>query len=72
MTTNTLLDRRSAEYSQLIENFKNEVKDVNIEGITGPHLPGVGNCYECAKYKIAFCGWETYGWDSLATFMNTM
>lgn len=71
MATNTLLDRRYAEYYQLIEDFKNEVKDVKMEGITGPHLPGVGNCYESAKYKIAFCGWETYGWDSLTTFMNT-
>ena len=71
MATNTLLDRRYAEYYQLIEDFKNEVKDVKMEGITGPHLPGVGNCYESAKYKIAFCGWETYGWDSLVTFMNT-
>ena len=51
MATNTLLDRRYAEYYQLIEDFKNEVKDVKMEGITGPHLPGVGNCYESAKYN---------------------
>lgn len=66
-----LNERREAEYSQLIEEFKNKINDINCEGITGPHLPGVGNCYEFAKYKIAFCGFETYGWDSLTSFMET-
>lgn len=66
-----LNERREAEYSQLIEEFKNKINDINCEGITGPHLPGVGNCYESAKYKIAFCGFETYGWESLSSFLES-
>ena len=54
----------------IIDNFKDKIKCIKTAGITGPHLPGVGNCYEFAKYKFLFCGWETYGWDSLTDFVN--
>lgn len=63
------IDRRNAEYGPLIQDFKNDVKDVNIKGITGPHFPGVGECYDLAKYKFAFCGMETYGWNMMEDFM---
>ena len=65
-----LKNRREVEYTPIIDSFKKEIEGINTEGITGPHLPGVGNCYELAKYKFLFCGWETYGWDSLTDFVN--
>lgn len=64
-----IIDRRNAEYSPLINEFKEEVKDLNLQGITGPHFPGVGECYEKAKYKFAFCGMETYGWNKMLDLM---
>ncbi len=65
-----IISRRNAEYSPLIECFKNDIQGVNIQGITGPHFPGVGECYENAKYKFAFCGMETYGWNSMESFIQ--
>lgn len=65
-----VIDRRNCEYSQLIEDFKKEVKGVNVQGVTGPHFPGVGSNYCRAKYKFAFCGIETYGWNSMESFME--
>lgn len=65
-----LKNRREVEYVPIIDNFKKMIKGINTNGITGPHLPGVGICYESAKYKFLFCGWETYGWDSLTDFVN--
>lgn len=65
-----IIDRRNAEYVPLIENFKQEVEGLKLQGITGPHFPGVGECYGDAKYKFAFCGMETYGWNSMEDFMQ--
>ena len=65
-----IINRRNAEYVPLIENFRNEVVGLNLKAITGPHFPGVGECYEAAKYKFAFCGMETYGWESMENFME--
>ena len=65
-----VIDRRNCEYSQLIEDFKKEVKGVNVQGVTGPHFPGVGSNYCRAKYKFAFCGIETSGWNSMESFME--
>ena len=67
---NNIINRRNEEYIPLIENFKKEVEGLNLQGITGPHFPGVGECYENAKYKFAFCGMETYGWNSMEDFMQ--
>ena len=70
MNKNSIIERRNCEYSPLIEEFKSKIKDMDIQGITGPHFPGVGDCYSRAKYKFAFCGIETYGWNSLQTFIE--
>ena len=67
---NNIIDRRNAEFIPLIEEFKKELSNLNIKGITGPHLPGVGECYENAKYRFAFCGMETYGWNEMKDFMS--
>lgn len=69
MKDNTI-ERRNCEYSQLIEDFKSEIKPLNIQGVTGPHFPGVGDSYTNAKYKFAFCGIETYGWYSMSSFLD--
>lgn len=57
-----IIGRRKAEYEPLIEDFKKEISGLNLQNVTGPHFPCVGECYEMAKYKFAFCGIETYGW----------
>lgn len=65
-----IIDRRNEEYIPLIQSFKKEVEGLNLQGIIGPHFPGVGECYENARYKFAFCGWETYYWNSMQDFMK--
>lgn len=70
MNNSNVIDRRNCEYSQLIEDFKKKVKGINVHGVTGPHFPGVGCNYCHAKYKFAFCGIETYGWNSMKSFME--
>ena len=70
MKKNNVIDRRNCEYSQLIEDFKKKIKGINAQGVTGPHLPGIGSSYFRAKYKFAFCGIETYGWNSMESFME--
>lgn len=67
---NDIIGRRKAEYEPLIEDFKKEICGLNLQNVTGPHFPCVGECYESAKYKFAFCGMETYGWDSLEDMMR--
>ena len=66
-----VIERRNVEYIPLIEDFKDKIKGLNLQGLTGPHFPCVGECYEKARYKFAFCGMETYGWTSLQDFMET-
>ena len=70
MEKTKVIERRNCEYSQLIEDFKKKIKGINVQGVTGPHFPGVGSSYYRAKYKFAFCGIETYGWNSMASFME--
>lgn len=63
-------NRRKEVYQPLIEAFKKEIEGVNIEGITGPHLPVVGDRYAEAKYKFVFCGIETLGYNLLSEFVT--
>lgn len=65
-----IIERRNVEYLPLIEAFKNKLNGLDLNGITGPHFPGIGECYEESKYKFVFCGWETYGWNSLSDLMK--
>ena len=65
----SVIERRNVEYAPLIETFKKEVAGLNINGITGPHFPAIGECYAESKYKFAFCGMETYGWYSLESML---
>ena len=65
-----IIEKRAAEFSPLIDNLKKEVKGLNVNGITGPHFPGIGEYYEKSSYKFAFCGMETYGWESMTDFIN--
>lgn len=63
MKLGSIEDRQRAEYLPLIENFINQVKNLDVTGLPEPHVPGIGECYENCRYKIAFCGMETYGWE---------
>ena len=65
-----IIERRNAEYTPLIESFKKEIKGLNLEGISAPHLPGVGESYEESKYKFAFCGWSTCTRYSINDFIQ--
>lgn len=67
---NDIQERRNVEYRQIIEDFKNKIADAKKDGLPCPHIPGVGLNYYKAKYKFAFCGIETYGWESLSDFFN--
>lgn len=66
----TLVDRRLAEYSSLISDFIDQIKDLDLTGIEEPHLPVIGQDYERSRYKIAFCGMETLGWGSISEFIK--
>ena len=57
-------------YAPIVEKFAKELKNDDLTGIQAPHLPIAGKNYDLAKYKFAFMGMETYGWDSLSHFMD--
>ncbi|MCR4566101.1 MAG: hypothetical protein K5651_08440 [Bacteroidales bacterium] len=65
-----LQGRRVAEYEELIKQFIQKVKDLDLNGIEEPHLPVVGANYEKCRYKFAFCGMETKGWGPLSEFVK--
>lgn len=66
-----LLDeRRVAEYEDLIQEFKEKIKGINLKGIPEPHLPVFGRTYDKSKYKFVFCGMETYGWGKIEDFVE--
>ena len=67
----TLRNRLIEQYAPLIEKFVKEIDNLNISGIPAPHIPIMGKNYEFAKYKMAFIGMETYGWEDIKKFMDT-
>ena len=66
----SLEDRRIAEYSGLISDFIEQIKNLDLSGIEEPHLPVIGQDYERSKYKFAFCGMETKGWGAITEFIK--
>ena len=66
----TLNDRRIAEYQTYISKFINDIQGVDPTGIPEPHIPVFGETYEKCKYKMVFCGMETYGWGELKNFIQ--
>lgn len=66
----TLNDRRIAEYQTYISKFINDIQGVDPTGIPEPHIPVFGETYEKCKYKMVFCGMETYGWGELQNFIQ--
>lgn len=70
MKLGSIEDRQRAEYLPLIENFLHQVKDLDVTGLPEPHIPAIGEFYENFRYKIAFCGMETYGWGALSDLLN--
>ena len=70
MNNNQLNERRIAEYEDLIRQFIDKIKDLDLTGIPEPHLPVVGETYVRSRYKIAFCGMETLGWGNIEDFVK--
>jgi len=56
---NTTREKLWEEYSELVSNFVEKVKNLSIEGIPAPHIPVVGGNYDMCAYKMAFIGMET-------------
>lgn len=67
-------ERIYQEYHEKAIIFKNEVAKLGdeIKGIPAPHIPIAGKNYDLAKYKIAFVGMETAGWEDLDHFIEEM
>ena len=65
------MDHYQEEYIPLIEEFVTQVEQsgVQTDGIPEPHLPVIGKNYEQCKYKIAFFGIDTKGWNELSDFI---
>lgn len=70
MNLGSIKERQKEEYIPLIKDFIDQVKGLDVTGITEPHIPSIGEYYENCRYKIAFCGMETNGWGSLSNFVE--
>ena len=64
-------ERLKEQYAPLVEQFVKEISELDVTGIPAPHIPIMGEHYAVSKYKIAFIGMETYGWEDIYTFLNT-
>ena len=63
-------ERMKEQYAPLVEQFVKEIGELDVTGITAPHIPIMGKNYGVSKYKIAFIGMETYGWEDADKFLN--
>lgn len=70
MNKQELSDRYYAQYQPLLAEFITQIEGINYGGMPQPHLPVIGSEYYRAKYKIAFYGMETNGWDDLSNFVS--
>ena len=66
-----LKERLKEQYAPLVEQFVKEINELNVTGIPAPHIPIMGKNYVSAKYKMAFIGMETYGWEDINLFLKT-
>lgn len=66
-----LKERLKEQYAPLVEQFVKEINELNVTGIPAPHIPIMGENYVSAKYKMAFIGMETYGWEDINLFLKT-
>ena len=64
-------ERLKEQYAPLVEQFVKEINELNVTGIPAPHIPIMGENYVSAKYKMAFIGMETYGWEDMNLFLKT-
>ena len=65
-----LKERLREQYAPLVERFVKEVGELDLKGIPAPHIPIMGKDYVSAKYRMAFIGMETYGWEDINVFLN--
>lgn len=66
-----LKERLREQYAPLIERFVKEVGELDLKGIPAPHIPIMGKDYVSAKYRMAFIGMETYGWEDMNIFLDS-
>ena len=66
-----LKERLREQYAPLVERFVKEVGELDLKGIPAPHIPIMGKEYVSAKYRMAFIGMETYGWEDMNIFLDS-
>lgn len=66
-----LKERLREQYAPLVERFVKEVGELDLKGIPAPHIPIMGKDYVSAKYRMAFIGMETYGWEDMNIFLDS-
>jgi hypothetical protein len=65
-----LKERLQEQYAPLVSQFVKDIGELDVTGIPAPHIPIMGKNYGLAKYKMAFIGMETYGWEDINVFLN--
>ena len=65
-----LKERLMEQYAPLVEQFVKEIGELDVKGIPAPHIPIMGEDYVSAKYRMAFIGMETYGWEDMNVFLD--
>ena len=66
-----LKERLQEQYAPLVSKFVKDIGELDVTGIPAPHIPIMGKNYGLAKYKMAFIGMETYGWEDINVFLKT-
>ena len=66
-----LKERLQEQYAPLVSQFVKDIGELDVTGIPAPHIPIMGKNYGLAKYKMAFIGMETYGWEDINVFLKT-
>lgn len=66
-----LKERLMEQYAPLVEGFVKDIGELDVTGIPAPHIPIMGRDYVSAKYRIAFIGMETYGWEDMNVFLDS-
>lgn len=66
-----LKERLQEQYAPLVSQFVKDIGELDVTGIPAPHIPIMGKNYGFAKYKMAFIGMETYGWEDINVFLKT-
>lgn len=66
-----LKERLREQYAPLVSQFVKDIGELDVTGIPAPHIPIMGKDYVSAKYRMAFIGMETYGWEDMNIFLDS-